>query len=188
MLRLQRQVGCLDPRHTHDLHSMRTVGSTGSPLEAARKSTLRACGRASISGGTTCCGCFVIGDPTGEVSPGEIQMPALGADVDVVEEQAEPAEPQVRGELVLATYQHAEIAFLDDPEQAKYTAAYFERFPDVWAHGDFALWTEHDGIVILGRSDATLNAGGVRIGTRDLPPGGADRGSPGGDRDRSTNR
>jgi acetoacetyl-CoA synthetase len=126
---------------------------------------------ASISGGTDICGCFALGDPTGPVWAGELQTPALGADVDVLDEQGNSLRGQagVTGELVCRTaLPSMPLEFLDDPSGQRYSAAYFDRFPGIWAHGDFAAWTEHDGIVILGRSDATLNAGGVRIGTAEI--------------------
>ncbi|MEZ5185576.1 MAG: acetoacetate--CoA ligase [Candidatus Nanopelagicales bacterium] len=166
----------LRPRTDRHLGSLRTIGSTGSPLspegfEYVYRDVAEGVHLASISGGTDICGCFALGDPTGAVWPGELQTPALGADVDIVDERGNSlrSRPGVTGELVCRNaLPSMPIGFVDDPERARYTAAYFERFPGVWAHGDFALWTEHEGIVILGRSDATLNAGGVRIGTAEI--------------------
>jgi acetoacetyl-CoA synthetase len=166
----------LKPGEDRDLSSLRTIGSTGSPLSPEAfayvyrevKPDLHL---ASISGGTDICGCFALGDPTSPVWPGELQTPALGADVDVVDENGNSLRGQagVTGELICRNaLPSMPLEFVNDPDQARYSAAYFERFPGVWAHGDFALWTEHDGIMILGRSDATLNAGGVRIGTAEI--------------------
>ncbi len=166
----------LTPGASRDLSSLRTVGSTGSPLspegfayvyEAVKPEVHLA----SISGGTDICGCFALGDPTSPVWPGELQAPALGADVDVLDEDGSSLRGQagVTGELVCRNaLPSMPIGFVNDPEDARYTAAYFERFPGLWTHGDFAAWTEHDGLVILGRSDATLNAAGVRIGTAEI--------------------
>jgi acetoacetyl-CoA synthetase len=166
----------LRPVAERDLGSLRTIGSTGSPLspEAFRyvySDVATDVHLASISGGTDICGCFVIGDPTLPVWPGELQTPALGADVDVYDDAGMSlrGEAGVTGELVCRNaLPSMPIAFLNDATGDRYDAAYFARFPGVWSHGDFALWTEHDGMMILGRSDATLNAGGVRIGTSEI--------------------
>jgi acetoacetyl-CoA synthetase len=159
-----------------DLHALRTVGSTGSPLSPegfayVYREVKADVHLASISGGTDICGCFALGDPTAPVWAGELQTPALGADVDVVDESGRSLRGQagITGELVCRNaLPSMPLSFLNDPADARYTAAYFERFPGMWAHGDFAMWTDHDGIVILGRSDATLNAAGVRIGTAEI--------------------
>jgi acetoacetyl-CoA synthetase len=163
------------PIDTHDLAALRTVCSTGSPLSddgfrwvyTAMKADVHL---ASISGGTDLCGCFVGGDPTRPVYAGEIQAPGLGMAVGVFDaEGRELTEPGVKGELVCtAPFPSVPVGFWGDTDGSKFRAAYFERFPGVWAHGDFASWTEHDGMVIHGRSDATLNAGGVRIGTAEI--------------------
>jgi len=164
----------LRPADTHDLSSLRTIASTGSPLgvegfEWVYDAVAPDVHLASISGGTDLCGCFVAGDPTRPVWAGEIQGPGLGMDVDVFDESGRPSGVGVRGELVCRTpFPTVPLGFVGDDDGAKFTAAYFSRFPDVWAHGDFASWTEHGGMVIHGRSDATLNAGGVRIGTAEL--------------------
>jgi acetoacetyl-CoA synthetase len=125
---------------------------------------------ASISGGTDLCGCFVGGDPTRPVYAGEIQGPGLGMAVAVFDADGRPVtEPGVKGELVCAApFPSVPVGFWGDTDGSKYHAAYYDRFPGVWAHGDFASWTEHGGMVIHGRSDATLNAGGVRIGTAEI--------------------
>lgn len=161
---------------TRDLSSLRTIGSTGSPLspegfDYVYREVKADVHLASISGGTDICGCFALGDPTAAVWPGELQGPALGADVDVVDERGNSLHGQagVTGELVCRNaLPSMPLAFLNDPRRERYTAAYFQRFAGMWAHGDFALWTEHEGLMILGRSDATLNAGGVRIGTAEI--------------------
>jgi acetoacetyl-CoA synthetase len=164
------------PRHTHDLESLRTICSTGSPLGGDEfdfvygevKSDVHL---ASISGGTDLCACFVGGDPTRPVWRGEIQGPILGMDVDVVDEGGASLRqwPGMQGELVCnAPFPSMPLGFFGDEDGHRYGAAYFERFEGHWAHGDFAAWTEHGGMVISGRSDTTLNPGGVRIGTAEL--------------------
>ncbi len=162
------------PRRHHDLTSLKTVASTGSPLSPERfawvydevKSDVHL---ASISGGTDLCGCFVLGDPTSPVRAGEIQRPGLGMAVDVWSEDGESQPPGVRGELVCtAPFPSQPLEFWNDAGDARYRAAYFERFPGVWHHGDFASWTDGQGIVIHGRSDTTLNPGGIRIGTAEI--------------------
>jgi acetoacetyl-CoA synthetase len=168
----------LRPVATHDLTSLETICSTGSPLVVegfgyvydAIKADVHL---SSISGGTDLCGCFVIGDATSPVYAGEIQRAALGMAVDVwgADQQSLRSAPGQRGELVCTqSFPSMPLGFWGDTDDAKYSAAYFERFgdADVWAHGDFAAWTEHGGFVIHGRSDATLNPGGVRIGTAEI--------------------
>jgi acetoacetyl-CoA synthetase len=161
------------PRDTHRLTSVRTMLSTGSPLASesfefvydAIKPDLHL---ASISGGTDICGCFVAGNPLVPVWAGEIQGPTLGLAVDVFGENGEPLITG-KGELVCKNaFPSMPLGFWNDPDGAKYHAAYFDRFDNVWCHGDFAEWTEHGGIIIHGRSDATLNPGGVRIGTAEI--------------------
>ena len=164
------------PAQTHRLDTLRTIASTGSPLVAegfeyvyeSIKSDLHL---ASISGGTDICGCFVAGDPTRPVYRGEIQGPVLGMAVDVYDESGASLHdsPGVHGELVCtAAFPSMPVSFWNDPDGARYHGAYFDRFDGIWAHGDFASWTPHGGLVIHGRSDATLNAGGVRIGTAEI--------------------
>ena len=163
----------LAPAETHDLSSLRAVLSTGSPLapesfDYVYKKLKRDVHLASISGGTDICGCFVLGVPTRPVWRGEIQGPGLGMAVDVFEEDGKPAR-HGKGELVCSKpFPSMPIGFWNDPGGKKYHAAYFSRFDNVWHHGDFAEWTEHGGIIIHGRSDATLNPGGVRIGTAEI--------------------
>jgi acetoacetyl-CoA synthetase len=161
------------PKDTHRLASVRTMCSTGSPLSPESfdfvyegiKSDLHL---ASISGGTDICGCFVAGNPLAPVFRGEIQAPTLGVAVDVYSEEGKPVRQQ-KGELVCTKpFPSMPLMFWNDPAGEKYHNAYFERFDNVWCHGDFAEWTAHGGIIIHGRSDATLNPGGVRIGTAEI--------------------
>ncbi|MBB4304970.1 acetoacetyl-CoA synthetase [Rhodobium orientis] len=163
----------LRPRDTHELPALRVMTSTGSPLAPesfdfvydAIKPDLHL---ASISGGTDIVACFVGGVPIKPVFKGEIQGPTLGMATDVWSEDGTPVKGE-KGELVCtAPFPSMPIMFWNDPEGEKYHAAYFERFPGVWCHGDFAEWTSHGGMIIHGRSDATLNPGGVRIGTAEI--------------------
>jgi acetoacetyl-CoA synthetase len=168
----------LRPKDTHDLVSMRTICSTGSPLVVESFSYVYEAIKddvhlASISGGTDLCACFVAGDPTLPVYAGEIQTTGLGMAVDVFDDTGRSlaTKPGERGELVCTqSFPSMPLGFWGDDDGARYSAAYFERFTgrDVWAHGDFAAYTEHGGFVIHGRSDATLNPGGVRIGTAEI--------------------
>jgi acetoacetyl-CoA synthetase len=166
----------IEPMNTHGFHALRTICSTGSPLSSDGfrvvydriKADVHL---ASIAGGTDLCGCLVGGDPTGPVYAGEIQRPALGMAVDVVADDGTSLRdsPGVPGELVCREpFPSMPLGFWGDASDQRYHAAYFARFPEVWAHGDFASWTEHGGMVIHGRSDATLNPGGVRIGTAEI--------------------
>ena len=164
----------LRPIDTHDLSRLRTITSTGSPLvpegfEYVYTHVKRDVHLASISGGTDLCGCLVAGDPTGPVWAGEIQRPGLGMAIDVFDDDGVSSAPGTAGELVCtAPFPSMPLCFWDDPDDVRYRAAYFERFPGAWHQGDFAEWTEHGGVVIRGRSDATLNPGGVRIGTAEI--------------------
>ncbi len=163
----------LSPKHSHRLQSMKTIASTGSPLAAetfewvyhAISDTVHL---ASISGGTDIVSCFVLGDPTSPVYAGEIQRPGLGMAVDVWDDEGHSL-VSGKGELVCTkAFPSMPIGFWDDVAGSKYRTAYFDRFPGVWCHGDFAEWTQHGGMIIHGRSDATLNPGGVRIGTAEI--------------------
>ncbi len=173
------------PRDHHDLTSLRTLASTGSPLSPERfawvyEAVADDVHLASISGGTDLCGCFVLGDPTSPVYAGEIQRPALGMAVDVWDDGGRSLPAGERGELVcVRPFPSQPLGFWNDPDDLRYHAAYYERFASanggrgVWHHGDFASWTAHDGsehsgIVIHGRSDTTLNPGGIRIGTAEI--------------------
>ncbi|MCS0500998.1 acetoacetate--CoA ligase [Ancylobacter mangrovi] len=163
----------LKPGETHDLSKLKALTSTGSPLAPesfgyvyeAIKADLHL---ASISGGTDIVSCFVLGDPTAPVYKGEIQAPGLGMAVEVWSDEGRPVVGE-RGELVCTKpFPSMPVMFWNDPDGAKYHAAYFERFDNIWCHGDFAEWTHHGGIIIHGRSDATLNPQGVRIGTAEI--------------------
>jgi acetoacetyl-CoA synthetase len=165
--------GGIVPKSSHDLSSLRLIASTGSPLSPEGFSFVYEGIKddvhlASISGGTDIVSCFVLGNPLKPVWRGEIQGPGLGLAVDVWNDDGRPVRGE-KGELVCTkAFPSMPIMFWNDPEGSKYRAAYFERFENVWCHGDFAEWTEHGGIVIHGRSDATLNPGGVRIGTAEI--------------------
>ena len=162
------------PRATHDLESLRTVASTGSPLlpegfAYVYDAVKRDVHLASISGGTDLCGCLVGGDPTGPVFAGEIQRPSLGLAIDVVGPDGAGLAPGERGELVCrSAFPSIPLGLWADPDDARFRATYFARFPGCWHQGDYAEWTGHGGVVIHGRSDATLNPGGVRIGTAEI--------------------
>ena len=163
----------LEPKRTHKLPALKTLASTGSPLAAETfawvyEAISDSVHLASISGGTDIVSCFVLGDPTSPVYAGEIQRPGLGMAVDVWDEEGYPLR-EGKGELVCTkAFPSMPIGFWNDPDGNKYRAAYFERFPGIWQHGDFAEWTAHGGLIIHGRSDATLNPGGVRIGTAEI--------------------
>ena len=155
------------------LARLRTVLSTGSPLAPEQFDFVRdAVGGdvqlASISGGTDIVSCFALGNPLLPVYRGELQCRGLGMKVEVWDEDGRSVTGE-KGELVCtAPFPSMPVGFWNDPDGAKYRAAYFERFPGVWHHGDYALLTERGGLVILGRSDAVLNPGGVRIGTAEI--------------------
>jgi len=164
----------LQPKNSHVLGRLRTIASTGSPLshegfEYVYENIAPNIHLASISGGTDICGCFMLGVPNLPVYAGQIQGPALGLDVQVFSEDGKPAAVGVKGELVCRNaFPSVPLYFWDDPEGNKFRSAYFERFADVWTHGDFVEVTAEGGYVMHGRSDATLNAGGVRIGTAEI--------------------
>jgi acetoacetyl-CoA synthetase len=161
------------PVRTHRLTALRTMTSTGSPLapesfDYVYRAVKPELHLASISGGTDIISCFVGGNPRAPVWRGEIQVKALGMDVDVFDEHGRPT-VGAKGELVCKRpFVSMPVGFWNDPDDAKYRAAYFEKFPGVWAHGDYAEVTGHDGVIIYGRSDAVLNPGGVRIGTAEI--------------------
>ena len=161
------------PAQHHDLSRVRSILSTGSPLPPdAFQFVSESIGDhiqvASIAGGTDIVSCFVLGNPTLPVYSGEIQCPGLGMDVRILDPVGNDL-PTGKGELACAEpFPSMPIGFLDDRDGRKYHAAYFERFPGVWCHGDFAEFTENGGIIIHGRSDAVLNPGGVRIGTAEI--------------------
>ncbi|MBN8436942.1 MAG: acetoacetate--CoA ligase [Candidatus Accumulibacter sp.] len=166
----------LQPRQTHRLEHLRVMFSTGSPLAPESfdyvyreiKADLLL---ASISGGTDILSCFALGSPILPVYRGELQCRGLGMAVDVFDAEGRPIPAGLgeRGELVCtAPFPAMPVGFWNDPDGAKYRAAYFERFPNVWCHGDFVELTTNEGMIIYGRSDAVLNPGGVRIGTGEI--------------------
>jgi acetoacetyl-CoA synthetase len=161
------------PRERHALAVLRTILSTGSPLAPEQYDFVAsAIGAdvqlASISGGTDIVSCFALGNPLLPVYRGELQCRGLGMKVEVWDERGRPVTGE-KGELVCtAPFPSMPVGFWNDADGSRYRAAYFERFPGVWHHGDYALLTPRGGLVILGRSDAVLNPGGVRIGTAEI--------------------
>ena len=167
-----RQEG-LSPKDTHSLASVKTIFSTGSPLVeesfdyvyAHIKTDVQL---SSISGGTDIISCFAGGNPTLPVYRGELQCVGLGMDVAAYDFKGNPLENE-KGELVCRkAFPSIPIYFWNDPDGHKYHSAYFDEFPGIWYHGDFIEVNEHGGVTIFGRSDATLNPGGVRIGTAEI--------------------
>ncbi|MBL8671784.1 MAG: acetoacetate--CoA ligase [Alphaproteobacteria bacterium] len=163
----------MEPARTHSLATVRTITSTGSPLVAegfdyVYEKIKKDVQLSSISGGTDIVSCFVLGNPIGPVRRGEIQVRGLGMAVDVFDDAAKPIRRE-KGELVCTKpFPCMPIGFWNDPDGAKYRAAYFERFRGIWCHGDFCEITANGGLVIYGRSDAMLKPGGVRIGTAEI--------------------
>ncbi|OOV87542.1 acetoacetate--CoA ligase [Oceanospirillum linum] len=161
------------PRETHNLEKLKAVLSTGSPLAhesfdyVYRDIKADLC-LSSISGGTDIVSCFALGCPTRPVYAGELQCRGLGMAVDIFDDSGK-AIRRDKGELVCTKpFPSMPIGFWNDPKGEKYHDAYFASFDNVWAHGDYAEITEHDGLIIHGRSDAVLNPGGVRIGTAEI--------------------
>ncbi|MBI4194000.1 MAG: acetoacetate--CoA ligase [Betaproteobacteria bacterium] len=163
----------LEPRKTHRLGALRTILSTGSPLAPesfdyvyrAVKSDVQL---SSISGGTDIISCFALGNPLLPVWRGELQCRGLGMKVEVYDEEGRPVRGE-KGELVCtAPFPSMPIGFWNDPGGARYRAAYFDKFPRVWCHGDYVELTPHGGLIFYGRSDAVLNPAGVRIGTAEI--------------------
>jgi acetoacetyl-CoA synthetase len=161
------------PAKEYDLSALRAVLSTGSPLSIEGfeyvyneiKTDLQL---ASISGGTDLNGCFALGNPMGPVYAGELQCRGLAMDVRAFDEMGSEIIDQ-QGELVCCKpFPSMPIYFWDDPNGSKYHDAYFDVYPNIWRHGDFVIVTKRGGVVMLGRSDATLNPGGVRIGTAEI--------------------
>ena len=163
----------LIPRESFDLSQLRTMCSTGSPLsiesfEFVYRDIKADLQLASISGGTDIISCFALGCPIWPVHRSELQCRGLGMKVDALDEMGQPVRGQ-KGELVCtASFPSQPIYFWNDPGDQKYGDAYFSVFPNIWRHGDFVEITERQGMVIYGRSDATLNPGGVRIGTAEI--------------------
>ncbi|AMR67182.1 acetoacetate--CoA ligase [Aquipseudomonas alcaligenes] len=161
------------PRETHRLRRLKAILSTGSPLahesfEYVYRDIKSDVCLSSISGGTDIVSCFALGNPTLPVWRGELQCKGLGMDVQVWNEAGQPVIAE-KGELVCARhFPSMPVGFWKDADGEKFRSAYFDTFPGVWAHGDYAEITEHDGLVIHGRSDAVLNPGGVRIGTAEI--------------------
>ena len=162
------------PRESHALPKLRSVLSTGSPLAPESfhyvyRDFKPDVALASISGGTDIVSCFALGNPLLPVYPGELQCKGLGMAIDVFDEGGNSLPPGEKGELVCTkSFPSQPTGFWNDPDGAKFRAAYFEKFNNVWAHGDFAEFTDHGGMIIHGRSDAVLNPGGVRIGTAEV--------------------
>ncbi len=163
----------LKPKQTHSLSSLKTILSTGSPLLPENfnyvyqniKSDLCL---SSISGGTDIVSCFALGNPMLPVYSGELQCIGLGLNVQVFDDNGHPIRLQ-KGELVCtAPFPAMPVYFWNDSNGEKYKSAYFSRYPNVWAHGDYAEITEHNGVIIYGRADAVLKPGGVRIGTAEI--------------------
>ncbi|UCE23339.1 MAG: acetoacetate--CoA ligase [Candidatus Zixiibacteriota bacterium] len=163
----------LIPKDRFDLSSLRTILSTGSPLSTGNfeyvyqnvKADLQL---SSISGGTDIISCFLLGNPALPVYPEELQCRGLGMRVDAADDNGKAVINQV-GELICsAPFPSRPVMFWDDPDNARYRAAYFEHFPGIWRHGDYVKITDRGGGIIYGRSDATLNPGGVRIGTGEI--------------------
>ena len=161
------------PKDKHDLSKLRTICSTGSPLskdgfEYIYKNIKKDVHLSSISGGTDIVSCFVLGNLFQPVYSGEIQNRGLGMDVDIFDEKGFSIK-NTKGELVCKKpFPSMPVKFWNDDEDRKYKSAYFERYKNIWHHGDFAKITKNGGFVIFGRSDTTLNPGGVRLGTAEI--------------------
>ena len=163
----------LVPGPQHDLSALRAILSTGSPLAAhsfdfVYERVKRDVRLSSISGGTDIISCFAAGEPTRPVYRGEIQIRSYAMKVDVYDDDGRPLRGRA-GELVCtAPFPSMPVYFWNDPDGSRYRSAYFDVYPNTWRHGDWAELTQHDGVIIHGRSDATLNPGGVRIGTAEI--------------------
>nr|NJM01793.1 acetoacetate--CoA ligase [Desulfobacula sp.] len=161
------------PGKQFDLTPLKSVLSTGSPLsdenfEFIYTEVKQDIQLASISGGSDLNGCFALGNPMGPVYTGELQCRGLGMKVFAYDENARPVIGQ-QGELVCtAPFPSMPIYFWGDTDGSKYRSAYFDEYPNIWTHGDFIMVTERGGVIMYGRSDATLNPGGVRIGTAEI--------------------
>ena len=164
----------LTPAISHDLSTLKVISSTGSVLSPESFDYVYRCIKsdvhlASSSGGTDICGCFVAGVPTQPVYRGELQGACLGMATDVFNAKGESAAIDEKGELVCTVpFPSKPLGFWSDKNNENYSAAYFEGFPGVWTHGDFASKTSTGGFILFGRSDATLNSKGVRIGTAEI--------------------
>ncbi len=161
------------PAQTHKLLNLKTVLSTGSPLapesfDYVYRDIKASVLLGSISGGTDIVSCFALAAPVLPVYRGELQTRGLGMKVEILDDDGKPVR-ETPGEFACtAPFPSMPVGFWNDADGSKYKAAYFERFDNIWCHGDWATLTQHDGIIIHGRSDATLNPGGVRIGTAEI--------------------
>ena len=168
-----KKVG-LKPSETHDLSKLRVIASTGSVLvpecfDYIYENVKKDVHLASMSGGTDICGCFLASVPTLGVHRGELQGPCLGMATDVFDAQGHTAKVDEKGELVCTVpFPSKPLGFWGDKNDERYLGAYFEGFPGVWTHGDFASRSATGGFTLYGRSDATLNSKGVRIGTAEI--------------------
>lgn len=168
-----KKVG-LKPSETHDLNKLRVIASTGSVLvpecfDYIYENVKKDVHLASMSGGTDICGCFLASIPTLGVHRGELQGPCLGMATDVFDSHGQTAKIDEKGELVCTVpFPSKPLGFWGDKNDEKYLSAYFEGFPGVWTHGDFASRSATGGFTLYGRSDATLNSKGVRIGTAEI--------------------
>lgn len=164
----------LRPIKTHSLSSLRTIGSTGSPLPAegfdwVYESVKKDVWLISLSGGTDICSAFVGGCPLLPVYPGEIQRRLLGCKLEAFGEDEQPVRGELGEMVILEPMPSMPIYFWNDPENSRYLSSYFDTYgPSIWRHGDFIKITSHNGVIIYGRSDATLNRDGVRIGTAEI--------------------
>jgi acetoacetyl-CoA synthetase len=163
----------LQPKQTHRLKSLKTILSTGSPLVAKNfdyvyQQIKPDVHLSSISGGTDIISCFALGNPISPVYQGEIQCRGLGMQIEIFNEKGESIIAE-KGELVCtAPFPSMPVYFWADADGSKYYKSYFSKYPNVWNHGDYAEMTEHNGLIIYGRSDTTLNPGGIRIGTAEI--------------------
>ena len=161
------------PKNNYDLSHLKTICSTGSPLSKdgfkyVYNNIKKDVHLSSISGGTDIISCFVLGNLFQSVYAGEIQNRGLGMDVDIFDEKGKSI-TDIKGELVCKKpFPTMPIKFWNDKGDKKYKSAYFEKYPNIWHHGDFAKITNNEGFIIFGRSDTTLNPGGVRLGTAEI--------------------
>jgi acetoacetyl-CoA synthetase len=162
----------LSPKSTNDLSDLRAVLSTGAPLSAENfeyvYDHIGDVQLASICGGTDLISCFMLGSPISPVFPGEIQKRGLGMRVEAWTPDGKSVVGQKAELVCTAPFPSMPVGFWNDPDGSRYHAAYFEHFPGVWRHGDWIELTERGGVIVYGRSDATLNPGGVRIGTAEI--------------------
>ena len=163
----------IEPRYSHQLHMLRSIGSTGSPLPPegyayVYEKIKPQLWLSSMSGGTDVCTAWVGGNPWGSVVAGEIQCRCLGCAMYAYDDDAQPVINQVGEMVVSVPMPSMPIYFWNDQDYTKYTNSYFDTYPHIWKHGDFVKITERGSLIIYGRSDATLNRQGVRIGTAEI--------------------